>query len=429
MKISCSVAAVAAACSVTSVAQAATRTVYNAAQLDAAVKSAVAGDTIQVAPGNYGAFEFKNINPASAINIVSANSTNMPVFTSIRVSNSSNLKLTRLIASAPAPGSANPTVYAAIVSQSHDIRLSGMVFRGVLGGGVSNEPRGLRLSQSTNVTVAANSFTELSHAILTDGSSRLNISDNGFTGIRTDGIISDGATSSTIARNRFSDFRPQGADHPDAIQLFNGGAGTLNLTVTDNLIIGSKAGQMQGIFLQNGNGIRSQLDQVSVTNNLLWGTMYNGITASAANRVTVSGNRLYSNARLAIPKTWERLEQVNSVTSTSNYAGAYIFNQLGTLTRRGDVLSTADALALAAIANWDASHTAAGQSLIYRDPNVFATARSTSLAFRAPASIGITSLGGVPEPANWAMMIAGFGLIGAVRRRLQRRAGRRMARA
>ncbi len=441
MKMAFAVAAVAAASFLACRADAATVTVYNAAQLDAAAKAALAGDTIRVAPGNYGAFEFKNLNPASAISIIAANSANMPVFSSLKVTNSSNLKLTRLIASAPAPDEANPVIYAAVVSRSHDIRLTGMVIRGVPGGGVSNEARGLRLSQSTNVTVTGNSFTELKHALMTDGSTRMNISDNGFTGIRIDGIMTDGASGSTITRNRFADFRPEAGDHADAIQLFNTGNPTLNLTVSDNLMLGSAEGQMQGVFMTNASGVRAQLDQIKITNNLMWGTMYNGIAAFTANRVTVSGNALYSSALLESPKTWVRLDDAASVTSTNNYAGAYLYTSVAKLAESGNVLGLLDVLAAGAVAEWDATHVAAQLSLPYFDPEgangdgdafapgkLGAARKMASFAGNASFAPAISALAAVPEPASWAMLIAGFGLIGAMRRRLQRAAGGRMAR-
>jgi hypothetical protein len=441
MKMVLAVAAAAAACLVTCPAQAATVTVYNPSQLESAVRTAAAGDTIKVAPGNYGAFEFKNLNPASAISIIASNSANMPVFTNLKITNSSNLKLTRLTVSSPKPADESTVLYATTVSRSHDIRLSGMVIRGVLGGGVSNEARGLRLSQSTNVTVAGNSFTELSHAVMTDGSTRMNISDNGFTGIRVDGIMTDGATGSTITRNRFSDFRPEAGDHADAIQLFNSGNSTINLTVSDNLMVGDANGQMQGIFMTNASGDRAQLDQVKISNNLMWGTMYNGIAAFTGNRVSVTGNTLYSNVLLDSSKTWLRLEDISNATATGNYAGAYLYTSLGKLIDSGNVLSLLDLLAGGAVANWDATHAAAQLSLPYDDPDdlgfvdepdfesrSFAARGVSAFAGSAASSIGMAALGGVPEPANWAMMIAGFGLLGTMRRRLQRDSGRRMAR-
>lgn len=443
MKIFLGAAAIAAACSLAVAAEAATITVYNAAQLTAAAKAAAAGDTIKVAPGNYGAFEFKNLKPSSAINIVAANSLDRPVFSNLKVTNSRKLNLAGLIVSSPAPADAGRAGYAATVSRSSSIRLSGMVIHGVLGSGVAGETGGLHLSNSINVTVTGNSFTELSHAIMTSGSSRMTIADNGFSGIRIDGIISDGASGSTFTRNRFSSFRPEAGDHVDAIQLFNTGNPTRNATISDNLMIGSNLGQMQGVFMTNASGDRAQLDQIKITNNLMWGTMYNGIAAYTANRVSVTGNRLYSNTLLDdAPKTWVRLEGVTTATTTRNYAGAYIYASVGNLVERGNVLSLLDTLAAGAIAEWDATHIAAQLSLPYFDENMIASSNvsfapaglaaardEAPFARDASSSFSVRAVAGVPEPANWAMMIGGFGLIGFMRRRLQRAAGRRIARA
>ena len=62
MKMTFAAAALAAWGSIATAAGAATYTVYNSTQLDQAVGKARGGDTIKVAPGNYGAYEFKNVN-------------------------------------------------------------------------------------------------------------------------------------------------------------------------------------------------------------------------------------------------------------------------------------------------------------------------------------------------------------------------------
>jgi hypothetical protein len=253
--------------------------------------------------------------------------------------------------------------------------------------------------------------------------------------------MTDGASGTMITRNRFATFRPEGDDHPDAIQFFNDGNATRNVTISDNLIIGDARGQMQGIFMTNASGVRGQLDQVTVANNLMWGTMYNGIAAFTANRVHVSGNRLYSNDDLNASKTWVRLEEVSSATSMRNYAGAFLYDSVGTLTQASNILDVGDALARAAISAWDATHAAAALSLPYRDTSAavaagtsFASARLamaddfTALADDTGSLPSMAAVGFVPEPAAWAMMISGFGVVGAMRRRLPRAARRRMAR-
>ncbi|CAM3089086.1 hypothetical protein SPAN111604_02935 [Sphingomonas antarctica] len=421
MKIVLAVAAYAAATMMSCAANAATVTVGTSAALDAAIKAASGGDIIRIAPGNYGDFEFRNVNPASAITITSANSARPPVFAHLTVRDSSFLNFSRLTVSSPAPTAANPALNATDLIHSHDVRFSAMIFQGVVGGGVANEARGMRISQSSGITVATSSFNELSHAITTDGSSHMTITDNAFSGIRTDGIIADGASASLIARNRFSAFRPEAGDHPDAIQVFNNLTPTSTLTITDNLMVGDDGGQMQGIFMTNNAGNRAQLDRINIIGNLMWGTMWNGIAAFDANRLTVTGNVLYSNADLDIGKTWVRLEDVSTATVSGNIAGAFIYADVGTLTGSANTLLVADVGALAAVGLWDATHAATRYAIAYDDTEVgslapeFAQSRASAFA-----------VAGVPEPASWLTMITGFLMTGAVSRRLQRARGRRI---
>jgi parallel beta-helix repeat protein len=398
---------------------AATVTVTTAAQLDAALKAASGGDIIKVAPGNYGDFDIRAINPASAVTIVAANSSRPPVFTHLAIRDSSQLRFTRMTVNSPAPIDGNTALTTTEVYRSHDIRLSSMVFGGVPGGGVANEPRGLRLTQSSTITVAGSSFSQLSHGIVADGSSRLTITDNAFSGMRTDGIIADGAGNSVISRNRFSSFRPEAGDHPDAIQIFNNFTPTYTLTVSDNLMIGDAEGQMQGIFMTNSTGDRTQLDRITIAGNLMWGTMWNGIAAFDAKRVTVTGNTLYSNQALAATKTWVRLENVTTAEVTGNVAGAYLYDGIGSLIDNTNLLSLESVSALAAVALWDSTHSASGVSVPYT--NIGTSLEDGGLEFGT-----LSSIAAVPEPASWLSMITGFGILGFARRRLQPKRARRI---
>ena len=421
------VAAFAVATFTPCIASAATVTVSTAAQFDAALKAAAGGDIIKLAPGNYGDFDIRAINPASPITIVASNSSRPPVFTHLTVRDSSKLRFTRLTVNSPAPDETNPARTSTEIYRSNDIRLSGMVFKGVAGGGVSNEARGVRLSQSSTITIAGSSFSELSHGVVTDGSSRMTITDNSFSGMRVDGIIADGASTSMIARNRFSSFRPEAGDHPDAIQIFNNFTPTYNLTVSDNLMIGDADGQMQGIFMTNSVGDRKQLDRIVITNNLMWGTMWNGIAAFDAKRVTVSGNTLYSNATLTSSKTWIRLEEVTAADVSDNFAGAYLYTDVDTLTETNNLLSLISVNALATIASWDASHSAAGITAPLASIERDVGERGLEMSTMRRGSV-IASIAAVPEPATWLTMITGFGMLGFARRRLQPKRAHRIQR-
>ncbi|HEX4179367.1 MAG TPA: PEPxxWA-CTERM sorting domain-containing protein [Caulobacteraceae bacterium] len=49
-------------------------------------------------------------------------------------------------------------------------------------------------------------------------------------------------------------------------------------------------------------------------------------------------------------------------------------------------------------------------------PQVYVTSAGASLEFDSASSVSFQAIGGVPEPATWAVMLAGFGGLGAVMR-------------
>ena len=96
-------AACAAACALSCTANAATVTVKTNAQLVAALKSAVGGDIIKVAPGNYGDFRIRGVRFGQAVTIVAADSLKPPVFSPMHIRESSGLNLSRMVVKSPPP--------------------------------------------------------------------------------------------------------------------------------------------------------------------------------------------------------------------------------------------------------------------------------------------------------------------------------------
>jgi hypothetical protein len=115
---------------------------------------------------------------------------------------------------------------------------------------------------------------------------------------------------------------------------------------------------------------------------------------------------------------------------TGNYAGKYIYDDLGQLAERANILDLSDGKAKAAVATWDASHVAASRLLPYRGGARVAAVYDNSLSMSRASMVQdsmsmdrssfVSASGIVPEPASWAMMIFGFLVTGLARRRLQR---------
>jgi len=111
------------------------------------------------------------------------------------------------------------------------------------------------------------------------------------------------------------------------------------------------------------------------------------------------------------------------LTGVSLYWGSVdAFNQLDFLNRAGEVVGTVRGSDLP---RFDGNQTlgATNRRLTFamngRDDINTLVFRSSGNAFEYD-TIGITT-GAVPEPGTWAMLIAGFGLVGAAARRRRRR--------
>nr|WP_310525357.1 PEPxxWA-CTERM sorting domain-containing protein [Polymorphobacter sp.] len=99
--------------------------------------------------------------------------------------------------------------------------------------------------------------------------------------------------------------------------------------------------------------------------------------------------------------TWTLYDLGTTINTSQNYNNISIFNDLGTGTVYGSVtVSGATTLVTVAL-------NSAGLSALN-------AAAGAGTAFNVG---GALSSGAVPEPASWAMLIAGFGLVGAAMRR------------
>jgi hypothetical protein len=106
--------------------------------------------------------------------------------------------------------------------------------------------------------------------------------------VNVDAIDMAGTLNSVVSGNRITNSHPNLAagDHPDCIQVYNG---TINLTgnlkILGNWCERGTGGPMQGIFVEDGNG-------VDIEDNYIGGPMANGVglarTKTARSRTTSS---------------------------------------------------------------------------------------------------------------------------------------------
>jgi Ca2+-binding RTX toxin-like protein len=285
-------------------------TVDTSAALTAALKAAIAGDTILLAPGEYSVSVSSLALPG--VTIASADLLHPAVITALNVSSSSGLTFQDLELRADKAGGDNPFK----VSGSHDISFTRLDVHGSLDGDPKNDVSAFLVRSSSNISVTDSEFRELSIGFQHLDIDHLTLTGNEFHNLRSDGIRGGGSSFVTITGNRFHDFHPITGDHPDGIQFWTSNTTTNahDILVANNLIYRGGGQQMQGIFM--GDEVDGVFyERVTVEGNLVSGGMFHGITVASAMGVTIRNNIVQG---FTDSKSWIRLDDVDGATVADN---------------------------------------------------------------------------------------------------------------
>lgn len=235
-------------------------------RLVARLKSTRGGETITLAPGDYGVVKFPARTFQPAIRIV-----------------------------------------------ADKARFTGLVLRGVTGvtisGGTVNGPGGrsygITIGDTRDLTLENMTITGAHRGIVLGQSDRVTIVNNRLTGLISDGIDIARASNITVRGNSCSNFSPTPTtfdaagkrltvgDHPDCIQAWSRpiSAPTSDIVVENNRIEGA----MQGVFF--GNHVRKGVDdggfdRVVIRNNRIRIDHPNGIVLMNGRNSVVTGNEV-----------------------------------------------------------------------------------------------------------------------------------------
>lgn len=292
------------------------------AELESALMRSDGTSVIEIAPGNYATLELRDIHPKNPVVITSEDGERPSVLEGISLRNTSNLKFHNLAIRPPKTGN-KAGRYGFLILQSSDIIIDGLSF---VGPGSKIERRyisGLMLRESRRITVTKSYFSNFWH-----GLSLLNLSDsrialNEFEGLQTDAIRGGGVSDTRLENNVMTNFRPAKGDHPDGIQLWSTHQNEpgRNIHIAHNLVNRGSGSPIQGIFIRD---TYSQLpfENIEIRNNLVLGSLYNGISVMGANGVNISGNAVYGTSD---QKSWIRMQKVMEANLTGNSAQQYIF--------------------------------------------------------------------------------------------------------
>lgn len=319
--------------------------------LQTALKTAKDGDVIQLASGNYGDVLIRGININGNVTITSADPSKPAVINDLLVKQSSGLTFSHLDFYEDKGGQLN----AFTVMSCQNILMDNLTVHGLPNIGSGNESSLMMVRNSQNVTVSNSEFFNGWHGVCMLNNTGLNIVDNSFHDMRTDGVRGGGNSDLMIARNMFTDFYPAAGDHTDAIQIWstNTTQAAKNITITDNLVVRGDGAPTQGVFVRDTFNTLP-FENVTITNNMIAGGLYNAIAVNGVASGTIANNTV---AGFPDQKSWIRTENITNMDIKDNKATWYSLNSpnKGTETNNTQIATVTDG-GSAYVAEWLAGH-------------------------------------------------------------------------
>ena len=271
-----------------------TTTVTNAAQLIRVLKSARGGETILLAPGNYGDVSLASIQPRSTVTIRSADPDNDAMFTSLKLTRVHNLTFDDIdVTHVLAPGE-REWESAIRVNASNNISFVGIDLSGSRNGNPFDDGNGLFVQGSSRIAVLDSTFHEFNNAVIFNKSSDVILAGNRIQDAR-EGVNIAEVNGGLFERNYVTGIRPDVSkgDHSDAFQVHAGGDNTVSndLVFNANVIMGA---ENQGIFIRSEKVMSHGLkhSNIVVTNNYVETNFRHAISVSDTDGVVVTNNSI-----------------------------------------------------------------------------------------------------------------------------------------
>ena len=299
-----------------------TTIVKDSTSLTAALKSAHAGDIIQLAAGSYSQLMLTGIKFTGTVTVTSQDPNALAVMNGLVLRDCQNIKLQGLEFKVD-PAKVDNQYQ---VSGSNNISLDSLKVHGSMNGDPSDDATAMLIRGSKNVSVTNSEFQQLKNAIQHLDNDGLKISSNYFHDIQTDGVRGGGSSNVSITGNYFTNFHMEAGDHPDAIQFWTGNTtkSAANITISGNVITRGEGDAIQGIFLRDEVGGLPFVN-VKITDNLVVGGMYNGISLGSAVGAVVSGNTVVG---LVDQDSWIRIGAVTNLSLTDNKSTYYAVDKV-----------------------------------------------------------------------------------------------------
>ena len=359
--------------------------------------NAQGGDTI-VATGVFGA---TNLTNRSFVVPLTIDATNAAFTNSLLINNVQGLHIT-----GGTFGSTTGTVrYNAAVAAFNDSNLT-FTKAYVIG---AQTGTGIALISSTGVSVTNSVFDSLHSGIDVANTTGAVLDHNRSTRAASDGFDIAGSHNVTVTNSSCTGSNPTSGAHPDCIQLYSiqGLPVQSDITVTNNFAHGATQG-FTAFTGYAGGGLRYNISYNTAELSFSQGVACDRCIDSVLSYntlVTLPGSKHITNFNVA--------NGADNIIYGNTRDGQPVPNQ-SPLPQPFDLgmLDTADPTYLLDLALSDE----------LRDELAWDDTTFAGLITSAEAGSAAPVVAGVPEPTTWALVVAGFGAVGAVSRRRRRSA-------
>lgn len=339
----------------------ATITVNSTASLVTALGKASGGDTIQLQSGVYSGLNLQSPKAFDTpVTITSADPLKPAIINDFTINKAEGLTFTNLeFAAVNRDVVADGSYWAFKVFRSNDIHFDNVSIHGSLDGDPSNDVSGLQFRWSNDVSVTNSEFQQVERGLLVSQVNGATVSGNNVHDMRSDGFDFVEVGNVKVTHNTFRDSDPAPGDHPDAIQFWTRGSATAShdILIADNAIFRGEGEDTHGIFMRD-ESLTMPYERVTITNNLVVGTGYHGISVGGIHDLTITGNTLASFT--GDNKTWLMVSDSDDVTVTGNSANLFDISKSTRVVEAGNTVSaTVSDHGLQAIETWMSAHSTA----------------------------------------------------------------------
>jgi len=283
--------------------------VTDAAGLAAALRTATGGETIRLAPGDYGrldldgrAFSFKR-----PVTVTSDDPGAPALFTGLNVSGAANIRFETLAFDYRWTAGDALSIAPFSIRDSRNMAVIGCTFEGDIarGGGPAGighaAGRGFRSADNIGFDFIGNTVHTFWKGVGIGNSDNVRVIGNNFHGIRSDGLNVTQPQGILIEHNHFHDFEraPDSEDHPDFLQFWtmNTTRPGSDITIRGNLFdVGGGAGGLHSIFMRNDQvdkglaGPEMFFRNVLIEDNVILNRHPHGIVLGATHGAVIRGN-------------------------------------------------------------------------------------------------------------------------------------------